>query len=106
MRTFIAVVGLIAGLLFISAQFVFWAGTSLGVVREHCVVDSGAPRVESKWTYILFPPLFFANQDPPGTCVRNSPLREGLAAAGIWELPSPERQVADHIVSQLPAPES
>lgn len=81
-------------------------GTSTGIVREHCVdssqtIETGAIDVDSSWTYILWPPLPFANLDPPGTCVRNSPLREGLNAVGIWDLPLPEDQVIEHGRSQL-----
>jgi hypothetical protein len=95
------------GLAFLLAQLVLFLGTSFGVVREYCL-DEDASRatnsvqVESSWTYILWPPLFFANTDPPGRCVRNSPLREALGAVGVWNLPpSPEQQVKDHIESQL-----
>ncbi|MGH2963822.1 MAG: hypothetical protein ACRDMH_00355 [Solirubrobacterales bacterium] len=92
--------------LFLLVQIIFWGGTSLGVVHEHCL-DSNASQasgqvvVDSHWTYILWPPLFFAAADPAGRCVRNTPLREGLDAIGIWSLPSPEQQVHDHIESQL-----
>ncbi len=90
---------------FISLQIIAWAGTSMGVVREHCLdIEAsqalGRPQVESGWEYILFPPITFANLDPNGICVRNSPLREGLAALGIWGLPSPEEQVREHIAKQ------
>jgi hypothetical protein len=39
---------------------------------------------------------------PSGLCVRNSPLRVGLDAVGIWKLPSAEDQVRAHIIDQLP----
>lgn len=75
------------------------------MVREHCLDLDASSRaeadVDSKWTYILWPPLTFANLDPAGTCVRNSPLREALGALGIWELESPEEQVREHIQEQL-----
>jgi hypothetical protein len=98
--------GGVAAVLLIAAQFVVLAGTSMGVVRESCLdtemsQSSGRVEVSSHWTYIVWPPLIFANLDPPGRCVRNSPLREGLSAAGIWELPSPEAQVSIHIEEQL-----
>ena len=101
-RTIAGVIGFVLAAIFLLAQFVFWAGTSFGVVREHCLVaDHGTARVQSKWTYVLFPPLVLSSMDPPGRCVRNSPLREGLDAVGIWHLPTPEAQVAQHIADQL-----
>jgi hypothetical protein len=57
--------------------------------------------VESRWTYVVFPPIIFANLDPDGRCVRNSPLREGLSALGVWELPPPQEQVTEHIRDQV-----
>jgi hypothetical protein len=91
--------------LFLLAQVIFWGGTSFGIVREYCADieasrSTNSVQVESSWTYVLWPPLFFANTDPPGRCVRNSPLREGLSAIGIWSLPSPEEQVRKHIENQ------
>lgn len=105
-RTALTWLGALIGLLFLLAQVVLFFGSSSGVVREYCL-DGNASRatnsvqVESSWTYILWPPLFLANVDPPGRCVRNSPLREALGAVGIWDLPSPEQQVKDHLESQL-----
>jgi hypothetical protein len=97
--------GVIAGFLLFSAQAVVIAGTSLGVVQEHCVdldqLRQGDREVDSRWTYILWPPLPFSAVDPAGGCVRNTPLREGLAELGIWELDSPEAQVREHIRKQL-----
>jgi hypothetical protein len=92
---------------FLIAQIIFWGGTSTGVVREYCLDVAGSQAtqrvvVESHWTYILWPPLFFSALDPPGRCVRNTPLHEGLSAVGIWSLPSPEEQVRDHVQGQLP----
>jgi hypothetical protein len=77
----------------------------MGVVREHCLdVDSSlaAQRVDldSKWTYVLWPPMPLANLDPSGTCVRNSPLREAMAKAGVWKLDSPDAQVRTHLEKQ------
>jgi hypothetical protein len=96
------------GFLFLIAQFALISGTSMGVVWEHCAdipssFRGGSVDIDSSWTYIMWPPLPFANFDPPGTCVRNSPLREGLAAVGIWELETPEQQVRTHIERQLAA---
>jgi hypothetical protein len=98
--------GLVVGLLFIGTQLIFWGGTSLGVVREHCLNveasrSTNSVKVESGWTYVVWPPLIFANVDPTGQCVRNSPLREGLDAIGVWSLPSPEDQVREHIEDQI-----
>ena len=105
MRQVAAGVGGLLAFLFVLAQIIFWSGTSLGVVREHCLDLEASSRasadVDSKWTYILCPPLTFANLDPDGTCVRNSPLREGLEVIGIWDLPSPEEQVREHLQEQL-----
>ncbi|HEY8083316.1 MAG TPA: hypothetical protein VIE64_07150 [Solirubrobacterales bacterium] len=105
-RSALAVLGTTLGFLFLFAQIIFWGGTSLGVVHEYCLDEqasraTNSVQVESSWTYILWPPFFFANVDPAGRCVRNSPLREGLNAVGIWHLPSPEEQVSDHIEDQL-----
>lgn len=99
------VLGVIAGFLFLFVQFVFWGGTSLGVVKEHCLdveasERAGTVRVDSHWTYIVFPPIFFSAADPAGRCIRNTPLREGLAALSIWSLDSSSEQVRDHVVEQ------
>jgi hypothetical protein len=99
------VLELLGGLLGIALGLVFLS-TSLGAVREYCLdtkatAASHSIVVEKHWTYVLWPPFFFASNDPPGRCVRNSPLREGLSAVGIWKLPSPEEQVRRHIASQL-----
>ncbi len=87
-------------------MFTVMLGAGMGVVREYCLgkARSAATRsvqVNSGWTYIVWPPLLFANLDPPGRCGRNSPLRQGLSAAGIRGLPSPEEQARGHIESQL-----
>jgi hypothetical protein len=79
--------------------------TFSGVVREHCL-DTGATEragtveVDSHWTYVLWPPLMFAADDPHGRCVRNNPARVALDYLGIWPLPSPELQVQEHIAEQ------
>ena len=96
------VVGAVLGLAFTLVVL----STSLGVVREYClnVPASRAEHtvvVEKHWTYILWPPVVFAANDPPGRCVRNSPLRQALDAVGIWKLPTPEQQVRQHILDQL-----
>lgn len=98
--------GGLAAILLIGIQAVLLMGTSMGVVRESCLdisssMSSRSVKVDSSWTYIVWPPLVFANLDPAGRCVRNSPLREGLSALDIWSLPSPEVQVRDHIENQL-----
>ena len=109
MRAAAQALGFALALVFVLAQFALWGGTSLGIVREHCAdldrtLATGRPTVESKWTYVIFPPLAFANLDPAGACVRNAPLLEALSALGIWELPSPQEQVAEHIRDQLAPP--
>lgn len=86
--------------------FASFMGASFGVVREHCVdVENSSAEtgidIDNKWSYILWPPGPLANLDPAGGCVRNSPLREALNAAGLWELPSPEAQVRDHVQGQV-----
>lgn len=102
----VALLGGLVGFLFLLTQVIFWAGTGLGVVREYCLDEqasraTNSVQVDSGWTYVLWPPLIFANADPTGTCVRNSPLRQGLDAVGVWSLPSPEEQVRGHIEDQL-----
>ena len=79
--------GSFLGILFVLAQVVFWGGTSLGVVREYCLdvpasKATTSVQVEASWTYILWPPLVFANADPSGRCVRNAPLREDRVPSG------------------------
>ena len=97
--------GGVLAVLFVVAQIVVWGGAGFGVVREHCLEletsTATQPDLDSKWTYVLWPPSFLANLDPPGTCVRNSPLHEGLSELGVWELPPPGEQVREHIVEQL-----
>jgi hypothetical protein len=80
--------------------------TFSGVVREHCLdvnafKRSGTVKVHSHWTFILWPPLMFAANDPPGHCVRNNPARVALDYVGIWSLPSPEAQVQKHAATEL-----
>jgi len=100
------VLGGLLGLLIFLMSSVLIEGSTTGVVREHCL-DLAASRaaqsvrVDTHWTYILWPPLLLASADPAGRCVRNPPVREGLAAIGLWSLPSPEEQVRQHVVSQL-----
>jgi hypothetical protein len=105
-RGLLGVFGGILGAAFLLSQIIFWFGTSTGIVHEYCLdsqssVATQTVQVDSHWTYILWPPLIFSAIDPPGRCVRNTPLREGLDAVGIWKLPSPEVQVRDHIRDQL-----
>jgi hypothetical protein len=70
------------------------------VAREHCLVQEGkgsfSLHVESSWDFDL--DLGNLSNPAPDTpnCVRNIPLREGLSAVGIWELGSPEHQLAEH----------
>jgi hypothetical protein len=108
MRSALDAIGaLIGGLLGLVMTFVVLS-TSLGVVREDCLdvpATQAAQRiaVDKHWTYILWPPFTLASSDPPGRCVRNSPVRQGLDAVGIWKLPTPEEQVREHVVAQLKA---
>jgi hypothetical protein len=97
-----AIIGGLLGLVVSVAVF----STSLGVVREYCLnipasQAAHAVVVDKHWTYILWPPLVLSGDDPPGRCVRNTPLRQALDALGIWKLPSPEEQVRRHVVEQL-----
>jgi hypothetical protein len=105
MKILEAIGSVIAALLGLLLTFVFLS-SSLGVVREYCL-NAAATRatqtvvVDKHWTYILWPPLVFAGNDPPGFCVRNTPARQALDAIGIWKLPSPEEQVREHVAAQL-----
>lgn len=97
-------IGALLGLLFLAAQLAL----GFGVVREHCLnatatKATGSIQVDSHWTYIVWPPLYFSAADPAGRCVRNSPLHEALSYIGIWKLPPPTEQVRRHIASQLPS---
>lgn len=104
-RKGLAVIGGVLGFVFLLSQFIFWGGTSTGIVREHCLdvpasESANSVVVDSHWTLIVFPPLVFSGVDPNGRCVRNTPLREGLNAAGIWKLDSPAEQVRTHALAQ------
>lgn len=97
--------GVAAGVVLVLTQIILFSGTSMGVVREHCLdlessTAAQAIDLDSGWTYILWPPMTFANLDPSGRCVRNAPLREALSKTGIWRLPSPEEQVVEHLREQ------
>lgn len=82
------------------------AGLAAPVVREHCL-DADALEtasgtvVDTKWTYLAWPPLYLAPIDPPGRCVRNSLTREALNRLGVWKLPEPEEQVRRHLAEQV-----
>lgn len=94
------------GFLISLVMFFLVASTSLGVVREYCLNTvateaAGTVVVDKHWTYILWPPLVLSGNDPPGRCVRNTPIRQALDAVGIWKLPSPEEQVRRHVVEQI-----
>lgn len=102
----VGLLGALFGFVVVLSQLILWGGTSLGVVHEYCLDNnasaaSGTVKVDTKWTYILWPPLFLDALDPPGRCVRNTPLREGLDSLGIWKLPSPEEQVRQHVLDQV-----
>lgn len=97
-------IGGVLATFFLLAQFVFWVGSATGFVWQICLEPEGAPperaRVVEGVVYVFFPPLIFSSIDPPGSCVRNTPLHQILSAAGVWELPPPEVQVEDHLKSQ------
>lgn len=97
-------IGGLLALLFVLAQFVFWVGSATGFVWQICLEPEGAPREQSRVVegvvYVFFPPLLLSSIDPPGSCVRNTPLHQGLSALGIWELPPPRVQVENHLRSQ------
>jgi hypothetical protein len=97
-----SLVTFIAGTAFLLLQL----GFAFPVVREHCAdLEATAAtqqiNIDSKWTYILWPPLYLAPLDPAGRCVRNSPAREFADAIGVWKLPDPKEQVRRHIAEQL-----
>ena len=100
----IGTIGGILGVLFVLAQFVFWVGSATGFVYQICLEPEGAPpeqaRVVERVVYVFFPPLLLSSIDPPGSCVRNTPLHQGLSALGVWELPPPREQVENHLRSQ------
>ena len=100
----VSAVGVLLASAFMLAQLVFWLGSSTGIVYEICLDPErskpGMVAVEGHWTYVFFPPLLLSSIDPPGRCVRNTPLHQGLSALGIWTLPPPERHVVGHIGSQ------
>ena len=103
----VSAVGVVLASAFMLAQLVFWLSSSTGIVYEICLdPERSAPGrvvVEEHWTYVFFPPLLLSSIDPPGRCVRNTPLHQGLSAVGIWQLPPPAQQVEDHIRSQQAA---
>lgn len=100
----IGFLGGVLGTLFLLAQLVFWIGSATGFVYQICLEPEGAPperaRVVEGVVYVFFPPLILSSIDPPGSCVRNTPLHQGLSALGIWQLPPPRIQVEDHLRSQ------
>ena len=90
----------LVGAFFLSGLLVVALLSVLGpVAREHCLVQEGkgAPslHIESSWDFDL--DLGNLSNPAPDTpnCVRNTPLREGLSAVGVWELGSPEQQLAE-----------
>lgn len=97
-------VGGLLATLFVLAQFIFWVGSGTGFVWQICLEPEGAPperaRVVEGVVYVFFPPLVLSSIDPPGSCVRNTPLHQGLSALGVWELPPPREQVERHVRSQ------
>lgn len=96
-----AVGGLLA-IIFIALNVAVFAP----VTREHCLdlgasQTAGAVRIDSKWTFVAWPPPPVSWLDPGGRCVRNSVLRQGLDLVGVWKLPTPLDQVRDHVQEQL-----
>ncbi len=93
-----AVLGVIAASLLILVQTAFFMNIASPLIKEHCLKErpSGALTVHSRWTLRV---PFYAAIDGEG-CVRNSPLREGVAALGIWRLGTPEEQVEESITSR------
>jgi hypothetical protein len=89
------------------AALVFFAGFGSGVVREHCIDSAasnatGEVQVDSRWTYIVWPPLVFAGKDPPpGRCVRNQPGTAALQYLGVRDLGGPNEQVRKSLQEKL-----
>ena len=81
------------------APLVLIAGFGSGAVREHCIDSdasnaTGEVQVDSRWTYIAWPPLVFAGTDPPdGRCIRNHPGTAALQYLGVRDLGGPAEQV-------------
>lgn len=81
------------------ALLLLFTGFGSGVVREHCIDSeasnaTGAVQVDSRWTYVVWPPLIFAGADPPGgRCVRNQPGTAALQYLGVRDLGGPNEQV-------------
>jgi hypothetical protein len=96
--------GGVVATIFVLAQFIFWVGSATGFVWQICLEPEGAAparaEIEQGVVYVLFPPLILSSIDPPGSCVRNTPLHQGLSALGVWELPPPRVQVEAHLRSQ------
>jgi hypothetical protein len=99
----VAVVTFVVGTVFLLLQ----VGLAAPVVREHCaddlqsIVATQEVQIDSKWTFIMWPPLYFAPLDPAGRCVRNSLAREFADTIGVWKLPDAKEQVRQHVFEQL-----
>ena len=84
-----------------------FAGFGSGAVREHCIDSeasnaAGEVLVESRWTYVFWPPLVFAGTDPPpGRCVRNHPGTAALQLTGVRDLGGPREQVRKRLQEEL-----
>jgi len=95
------ILGGLAGLALLVVQGVVFVGLGLPIVKEHCLTGGGPTEplaVETGWRPAF--PLFGAIDS--GECVRNTLLREGLAAAGIWELDEPRGQIEPGVTSGVP----
>jgi hypothetical protein len=89
------------------AVLVLITGFGTGAVREHCIDsaasnEAGEVLVDSRWTYVVWPPLVFAGTDPPpGRCVRNHPGTAGLQYLGVRDLGGPREQVRRRLREEL-----
>jgi hypothetical protein len=75
-------------------------GLVFPVVNTHCVegTDVRDARVESGWQFNWIGGGFPNPAPDTEGCVRNTPTREALSALGIWDLGSPENQVARNVL--------
>lgn len=86
------------------ALFVLVAGFGSGIVREHCIDAEASNRtgelqLDSRWTYVLWPPLVLAADDPSPRCVRNHPGTAALGYLGVRDRPKP--QLRKHLTKHL-----
>lgn len=82
-------VGLIAVIVFL--------GLVAPYVHSICVTGTARhPRIDDHWGLYLSGALPNPAPDSEG-CIRNTPTREALSAIGIWDLGTPESQLASHL---------